>query len=428
MPDLQSCEIDAKTLYVLDLCCEDDTIDSGASVALRLYGNRPIIRDIIANTPVCVRDPYPWRQNISSRLTDYADGLIADLPRARRGELGAVAMIHLHHVRCSTATYQASAAISDMVEGGWCKSYNRPPRAKDRLTPYGKDWRRLTAPGWIRRYVKRDDESARLRRFASRVLVRLADLPLDMIRGDISSFQTEFDAVRQRSRAREATFRVGMAAGLSFEEAADLSEGRSSKRLLVLARKAKAALRERRKVIKRAAGLAQAVVGREALAGFASGTGALIMGETAGFYVRPALSLTTVGHGALDIDVLSPEREVLGKLCFFINGTPAIDQLTAIGLHCAAGAEQDIIDIANVVSVTVSGAGHPLLMRKEKPSPTVRIFDAATGIEHTVTPEEQINWRNDDYVAKTGHIWRECLGIHMMGHRHLKLMEGLVAQ
>lgn len=434
MAELQFGEIPPDILYILDCCAEDDTIDAGASVALKLYGVRRTITEIIENTPVDLRGPFPWRQTIGGRLTAYAETLIAELPSARRGELAAIALIHLNHIRIATARYLASAAISDIIEGGWSQPYHRPPRGwgPDRERPYLKAQRQLASAHWIRRYVKRDDEANRIRRFAADILDRIRELPPDGIRGDISSFRSEFDAVALRQRQRHVVFSTAMGLGFDFDAAARFHEGKSTDQALQeLARRAQKVLKGRRRVIKRAAKTAVSVVGTDAVSAFARGERVVIMGETAGFSVRPSGALCREGHAALNIEVLAPTREVLGELCFYIEGTPALDQLTAIGLHCAAGVEQEIIDIANVTNVTAAGVGHPLLANKSTPRiGEVRdiIIDAATNetVERR-TPHEIVEMRNVAYLAETGHIWREALGVRMLGPKYLKIAERLVA-
>lgn len=435
MPELQTSAIHPEDLYVLDCCCEDDTIDAGTSVVLRLYGDRSIIRDCVANTPVAI-GPYPWRQSIGERMMGYADQIIAELPTSRRGELAACSLIHMHHIRISTSEYLACAAISDMVEGGWCQSYKRPPQGwgTDRLYPYFKDYRRLHSPQWIRRYVKRDDEAQRLRRFARRVLDRASAVPMDMVRGDISSFEADFTAVKERQRERDRLFRSSMALGLDFEDAANLAHGSDkSERVLAKAIKlARSTLKRGRRVLKRAARTAECVVGRDAVSAFARGERTVVMGETAGFAVR-ARNLHASGHGAVEIDVLSPDQKTLGELCFYIEDTPALDQLTAIALHCAAGCENEIIETANIISVTAAGAGHPLLMKSNPPGimPGAQIIDAAAAlIERQVDLPTHPNHpavaaRNSVYVQETGHIWRHALGALMLG-KYLTVTERLV--
>lgn len=440
MPELQTSDIHPEDLYVLDSCCEDDTIDAGTSITLRLYGDRNVIRDCVANTPVAI-GPYPWRMNIGQRLMAYADQIIAELPASRRGEIVAASLIHLHHVRGSSAEYLACAAISDTVEGGWNKNYNRPARGwgHNRLHPFYKDNRRLHSPQWIRRYVKRDDEAHRLRVFSRGVLARARAVPDDLVRGDISSFDADFDAVRSRQRERDRLFRNAMAIGLSFEDAANLAHGneRSERALTQAIKKARGILKKRKRVLKRAARTAESVVGRDAVSSFARGERTVIMGSSAGFAVR-ARNMYANGHGALDIDVLSPEREKLGELCFYFHDTPALDQLTAIGLHCAAGAEADILQSANVTSITAAGAGHPL-MRKEHPPGIMadaRIIDAEP-VEVQAPPGlvdliqnrpdcPNVAVRNSLYITHTGHVWKEALGVHMLGPKYLKIAERLV--
>lgn len=416
MPKLQTSEIHPEDLYVLDCCCEDDTIDAGTSVVLRLYGDRSIIRDCVANTPVAI-GPYPWRQSIGERMMSYADQIIAELPASRRGELAACSLIHMHHIRVSTSEYLACAAISDIVEGGWCQNYKRPPQGwgTDRLYPYFKDHRRLHSPQWIRRYVKRDDEAHRLRRFARRVLDRASAVPMDMVRGDICRFEADFTAVKERQRERDRLFRASMALGLDFEDAANLAHGgdKSERALSQVLKRDRSVLKTRRRVLKRAARTAECVVGRDVVSAFARGERAVVMGETAGFAVR-ARNLHASGHGAVEIDVLSPDQKTLGELCFYIEDTPALDQLTAIALHCAAGCENEIIETANIISVTAAGAGHPLLMKPNPPGimPGAPIVDA-----------EAV--RNSIYVQETGHIWSHALGAHMLG-KYLTVTERLV--
>ncbi len=424
--ELQTTDLDHESQYILDCCSEDETIDNGSYSALRLFGDRPTIVQIIKDTPVDLRGPYPWRMSLGDRLAAYGAQIIAQMPIEDQGVYAAASLVGLIRRRNSSAEYLASSAISDLVEGGWCQPFHRPPRSKDRLTPYGKDLRRLMAPAWIRRYVKRDEHSQLLRRDASIILERTAHIPPSAIVADFAVIERDSEALRRRRMDREAIARAGLAVGMPLEEAVNLPHNPGAlKKYLRVARKD---LRAARKSAKKAALMAERIAGAEAVSKFVKGERVEIMGASAGYAVRSKRSsVYGSGHGALDIDVLSPERVKLGELCFYVEDTPVIDQMIAIALHCAAGDELEILEIANVISVTPEGAGHPLLAgRGELPVAQYRIIDAGTGREFIPeTPREKINMRNAAYYAETGALWRECLGIHMFG-RKTKMVERLV--
>lgn len=221
---LQNTEIDPESLYVLDGCCDDDVIDAAASMALRLYGDRTTVRTIIENAPVQPRlGLFGWRTIMGQRLTDYADTLIAELNSAQQGMLFGLGLVHMRHVVRSGADYLSYTAMVDCVEGGASEAYNYPPRSKNGVDPYKKDWRRLCSPAWIRRYVKRDTECLRWRALANRVLARGRHLP----RSALSADRLVFDALMKEQRARinertaveMARLRQGVALGLTAQEA-----------------------------------------------------------------------------------------------------------------------------------------------------------------------------------------------------------------
>lgn len=430
---LQDAPLHPEDLYILDSLCEEDAVDAGASIALRLYGDRPTITAIIANTPINYRDKWPWKAGIGFRLMAYAGALASELPIEKQGHLAAISMAHLFRINNMMADFLSCTAIGDMVEGGCAKPFNKPIRSRDGIMPYKKDLRRLTSPAWIRRYIRNDDEARRMRVFASTILERFQHLPREVIVGGVDSFEAEREEVRLRGLVRSQQILEQVRNGVAFEDAHEaVIQGRTidGRPKIRFTKRSKRVIRERRKIIKRAAVMAENVLGREAVSTFARGGQVEIMGQDAGFLVRRGL--TDSGHGALDITVMSTLKEKLGDICFYIDSTPALDQLTALGMHCAAGVEREIIDIANVTSVTAAGAGHPLMHKHkaqpERPEPQRQIIvDAQTGVRFEArASQESINRRNEAYFGTFGSVWIEAHGVHMTGHRNWKHIKGII--
>jgi hypothetical protein len=118
--------------------------------------------------------------------------------------------------------------------------------------------------------------------------------------------------------------------------------------------------------------------------------------------------------------VLDKERTKLADLCFFIENTPAIDQLTGIALAVRAGEERDILDTANLTKVAPAGVGHELLgsrSRLVEDLPIHRVPRAAL-INGVIRPTNHIpidvrRARNTAYWAETKDIWINTLGTHI---------------
>jgi len=428
MVTLQETDIDPETAYVLDCCCDDNTIDAGASVALLLYGDRNRIRDIVENTPVGYsrRDHvFGWRTGISAHLSAYADSLILDLPIETQGLLFGSAMIHIRHLVHSSAEFMADWAIRDMVEGGCSKDYNRPPRSKDEVTPYRKDLRRLHSASWIRRYVKREPELRRWRALADGVIARGRGLPRAALRADVGAFDALRKEQRARIRAQEA---IQWARMMGDDDAVQTDNVRVTLKRQVLGHIVREQ-RRRRAVLKKALRTAVSVVGHDVATSFVRGNPVMLVGDHAAFKIRKYNSAASIGHGALDITLCDKDsHEPLADLCFYIDKTPALDQMTAIGLHVASGDELDILETANIVRVKPAGIGHPLVSSRHSPPGLLEnaaIVDAPTQPlqlrPYLGSVEERRRIRGSTYFEKTKPMWIDATGVQVLGPRFNEL-------
>lgn len=425
---LQSTPLDTDSEYVLDCCCDDEDIDQSASMALRLYGDRARIKDIVENTPVVVRQevsPSGWRRNIAGRLCAYADELIEHLTIPQQGMLYGLGLVHLRHVVTRGAEHLAFWALGDMVEGGYAQNYNRPARSKDGVTPYAKDARRARAPNFIRRYVKRE-ACPHWRPLANSVIRRGVHLPRSAIVADVEIATKLLDEQRQRINAHHAQqwdeVEHRRNQGQPLDIAVTLKPG--------VRKRWRSRARDKQRVMKRAAKTAVSVLGEQAVANFAKGKEVMIVGEQAAYRVKPRRGLSDLGHGALDLTLCDPvSLQSLASLCFYIEKTPTLDQLTAIGLHAAAGEELDILKTANVTAVMRDGIGHPLLASR-MPEPARAIDEMIAHIGRAPAAEivtdrrsirERRGMRDAQYFADTQDIWIDAVGVYMLGPRLNKL-------
>jgi hypothetical protein len=155
---------------------------------------------------------------------------------------------------------------------------------------------------------------------------------------------------------------------------------------------------KRRRVIKRAVRAAVRVLSAPVVSQFARGETVRLEGQTLDLIIERGGSVVGMGPHQLDITVAERGGKRLADLCLYIEGTPALDQLTGLALAMAAGEEQQIVRDANVIRAYPAGEGHPLLNgRIRAREQVVRHIDAA-------------HVHRDAYIERTKRHWaRELL-------------------
>lgn len=443
MLELQHKPLYHETEYAIDVLLDEMEIDGATSMAIRLYGDRQIVNDIIDNrrieddelTSEYFRGVRQHKMAASKRLTAYASELIFQLPLDGQGAMASIALTHMDHVCRQTAEFMSRWAIGDKAEGGYAERYNRPPRVqKGTVLPYKKDWRRLHAPSWIRRYIKREEESHRVRATASRVLARIRHLDPRSIHGGVEVFRHQIDEAARRRMVYEDqqrdTIQEALFAGASAQEAIECRIKLKAKYRRIAHRKRK----EARKVALRGLATAQTIVGPDKASAFVRGEPVVLEGVNLDLAVRRRHGVAHKDHGAIALQALAKGGEPLADLCFYVEDTPAIDQLTAIALHVQSGSEQDIISAANVISSTPAGLNHAAFVEKR----TQQAQEMAQALilngdrQPTFWPahpqmerdfRELARERDKAYWKATQHIWLEGLGVFMLGPKYYKLAQ-----
>lgn len=441
MLELQHKPLHHKTEYALDVLLDEMSIDGAAATAVRLYGDRKVVNDIIDNKPI---DPSAtaaqymsiWRARRLSadRIVDYGTELILQLPAERQGAMASIALTHMGHITLSTAEFLAHWAIGDKVEGGYGEHYNQPPRAqRGTALPFKKDWRRLHSPNWIRRYIKFNDDAKRHRALASRVIARIQGVDPALIKDGVLAFQADHEEAMARRRAYEAKESERFRDQWAIERLSEITNEPMVTLKKKYRRLSHKISRERRKVARRGIATAVSIVGQENTAAFVRGEPVMLEGINLNLAVQRRASVAKEGHGAIALAAIDKNGERLADLCFYIEDTPGIDQLTAVALHIEAGAESEIIKAANIIQQTPAGLNHPAFEEKR----SERVENMARAIANPVGGNDWVDVthrragpsfiemareRDVAYWHDTKHIWTESFGVFMLGQKHHKMM------
>lgn len=429
MLELQHKPLFHETEYALDVMLDQMQIDAASAMALRLYGDRQAINEIVDNPPTrdaCLESYAEWNRHKNRAavvLGRYGEDLISKMPLERQGSMASIALVHMDHVTRSVGEFLANWAVGDLVEGGYGEQFHRPPRAqRGTAMPYKKDWRRLHAPNWIRRYVKHSQDARGYREMCQRVARRVTSLDQASIGGGIDDFRAEFALANDRRCAYEKAemdqARIRWAAEVPLGTVGDGCVVTLKPKYFGWARKRR---HTQRKIARRGIATAETIVGRDKTAAFVRGESVVIEGINLDLAVKRRGSVTGTGHSAVALEALSKDGQRLADLCFYIDQTPAIDQLTAVALHLEAGAEDEIIKSANIIASTLAGLDHPSFeaKRSERAAEAVR-WNAYPHIAPSFI--EMAHERDQMYWQSTKHIWTESLGVFLLGHKVHKLM------
>lgn len=425
MEIIQTVPIPPNVEYSIDAAFELDEIDAGTQLACKLYAPRTTLM-AINDEP---HEDAGWasaRRRFCASLTKLADEIIADLPPARRAALGLASLSHMRGQVLRTAWFYGVSAYEDTVIGGCLEHFRSPGnrQERDRMWRYelsSKQRRRLYGPNWIRRYVKLNDDTPRLRKIATRLLSRAWPINIEDAKPEYDVLMADID--RQIMAYRIENDRRIRDYLTSAEVAAAVPIASPSVRMKA---KGKRFLAQRRKVIKRAASTAVAVLGPEAVSNFAHGRPVVFKGETMQLAVERFGSSAMMGHSGISVKALGHDGAHLASMCVYYEKTPALDQLTALGLSMMAGEEAEIVQTANLSRVSDAGYAHPLIGAKvSRPKSTegqTTIVDGGTGRvvfhghptrnSNTYAYQRQVN---EAYWRETRPIWLEATGVATMG-------------
>lgn len=386
----QSIPLPADVAYAIDTLLEHTEIDAGTHTAVRLYAPRSDVTKIIdgdieANGS---RDRMFKRQGVAASLTDLADDIMAGLPVEDRGVIAHAAVAHMRGEVRSLAWCCATWAIEDELIGGCLKPRKRPMGrwgARYELSP--KLARKLNGPNWIRRFVRTNDDTHRLRRMGERVVRRAAPIPRAAVEAGAELLAVRLQAQHEGYRRTNAR----MAAAFFDAERKQQRDRRWT--------------RKQRATIKRAAATATELLGRETVSSFANGQPIVLAGETLSLEIARLGSSASLGHGTLAICAIDPvSHRRLADLCVYHERTPALDQLTALSLAMQAGEEAEIIKTANLSRVTELGLEHPLIAERGRDK-----------TERAWRPRDDRAEKNEAYWKSTQAKWTEAVGVFVLG-------------
>ena len=374
--------------WYLDCALEHGELDGGTHIALRLYALRSEVTDIIDDVPPIgyyLSDrSVPMRLRITSRLADLADRLLADLSPDRRGAVAWAGVQHLKTEIDSLAWCCATWAIEDEIKGGCLKPWKRgmmsPWQRRYEISP--KLRRKIYGPSWVRRYVKLNKDAQQLRAKGTRALARMHGI-------DLKSVRNAGDVIARDLKAQHENYRrcnehiIRNLAPLFKSEPRDV--------------------RKHRRVLKRAASTAVAIVGRGQTSDFVAGRIVTLKGQTFNLEVGRVGSSAVIGHSGIHVTAACPKTgERLADLCVYHEGTPALDQLTAMSLAMEAGDEAEIIKTANLSRVSDAGRAHPLIQER--------------GLsERQWRPRDEVQEKNEAYWLDTKQMWIDTLGVFVLG-------------
>lgn len=374
--------------WFLDCALEHGELDAGTHLALRFYATRSEVMAIVDEVPPIghyLGPPIPQRLRTTELLARLADTLLASLPLDRRG---AVAWAGIQHIKTeidSLAWCCATWAIEDGIKGGCLQPYKRnrhPPRWQRDYEIGPKLRRRLYGQNWIRRYVKRNEDAQRLRQKGTRALERMRGI-------DLAAVRAAGDVLARDIQAQHENYRRWNE--LMLRQMARLGDHDRRQE------------RSRRRVIKRAASTAVALIGRDPVSQFVAGQPVTLKGETLDLEIGRTASAATIGHLGLHVTAVCPATgRRLADLCVYHERTPALDQLTALSLAMRAGEEAEIIRTANLSRVSEAGRAHPLIQDRGLP-------------ERAWRPHDEVRIKNEAYWQDTRQMWIEALGVFVLG-------------
>jgi len=395
-PDLQ---------YIIDGACDAHEILGHHHFALWNYGDPDRI-DAIFNEPCRAgsgRSFMRGRRLGCMGLIAYADEIIAQMDPVEREAMAVFAYNHADRIVVEYAEFMAGWNFEDTIKGGCAIPFRDVLHGTRDGIPSPRAARRLKGPKAIRRYVKGGSyEWGWLRDVVASVL----NIPAPASRDLSEAFVRRDDEMRAARRVAERAamerFRIEHA----------------TKPYKVVKPQER---RRRQSVVKRAAVMAAAMLGASTVSAFARGEPVRIAGQDIVFEFRSASRLDAMGHGGVDVALLSNDGKRLSKICVYHDKTPALDQLTAFALRIAAGDEQEIIKTGNLFALEGAAADHPVLMQRIKEK-------AETPAHGVVAGPARVNrWhRNDDelfrarcaaYCVETSGIYRRAVAEVLFGRR-----------
>lgn len=345
---------------------EGGEITAAVFLVCQLYGDAWALAEIIGDEIRSSRGRYAQALRIERYGAELACGCSPD----RRDALIFLGVNSIYVNTLHNAEWFAQARFEDETKGGCLEPFLNHWRLDRSMKPTPRCARRLDSPRAIRRYVKGMEEIEH-----QRALFRIV-LGISSSGGDTT-------------QARAAVF-------------ADMDRQRSAIRTThVAVQRREPALRKtvraERRIVRRAAMIAAAIIGAQSVSAFARGEEVMLPGERFTIGVRLQGPISASGHGAVQVALHHGGRR-LAKLCTYQEGTPALDQLASLALEVSAGEEDGILDNGNLFAVEDAGNMHPIIRER-------LVWRSA----RTWNDEQQaFNFSASEYRVRTSPIYREA--------------------
>lgn len=149
------------------------------------------------------------------------------------------------------------------------------------------------------------------------------------------------------------------------EDLQQLVPERSNRRVTyggnIVRRKTRSELKAGRKAITKSVNMLHRVGGDITAAAFVKGDEVRVEGRDFDFVVKKG-SLHSHNHGALNIKVTNKIGDHLFNLCWYVEKTPAADQMAALVMAVIAGDERELLEIGNWFAVNTNAVkANPIL-------------------------------------------------------------------
>lgn len=382
--------------YFLDCAVETGEMTPCGGIAVREWGDGAAAQRLI--------DGDGPRREIAFSLEKY--GVECALKHATVEEqrsLRAAAYLWLSYHASMHAEMIAAWAYTDCTVGGCREAW--VPWSRRCVEPDWRPARRLTDRRLARRYVHSDVEVIHVRR-----LIHLASTTLP--RPDSTAESRLVYALVNRDREIE------------FAEL--------RRNILRDKERARVPDKSQRKSLRRAALVAATLLGAPAVSAFAAGGPVDVRCGELSLKVTKASTVHHDDHGALRLVIVDDEGAELGKLCWYVPGVNALDQLAALKMYADTDPDE-VLSTGNVYDVTDRGTTNPtLLARRERRTASsdfaLDVFERQNAVaeqffgpdyaRHVEEFEENHGRLKEEFVANYSNLYRrEYLNFVLWRHK-----------
>jgi hypothetical protein len=319
-------------IYFLDCGSEYGELSIVDNYTLSLWGDRVSLEKIVneVNNRRQTRHA-PEKEQVNPHMSLHAmsDAILAGLPAEWLNVMLCLAALRIPYMAIEAAERYQSWHVQDSLFGGCLlpfRKYARGWLVNGEFHINKRTQQHLSSPSAIRRYMKHCKPKA----------CRDRDI-LDKF-GPPSEFVSLLPIYKLIGKHHHL-IRAQQARAEAERRLAETKNTVRARRLR----------RQVRKRIVKSYSTAVAIVGEDKTRQFAQGKKVKLEGSSVDLVVNKT-SLDMLGHGACGIKVYDKDATELGRLCFFINDTPALDQFSALHMYLQSGEEEDILHTGNLTA------------------------------------------------------------------------------